>query len=196
MALRSLRERTIQTLSYEAGGFLLAMPLYALIVGHDASSSTLVVVAVAIACGIWSPIHNTAFDWVEWRITGRVASDRPHRMRFLHAASHEVTSIVVTTPIIMIAGGHSFLHALMVDIGLTLLYSAYAYFFHIIYDWMRPVKTLRRWKPARRAPRMARGAQSNRRPSSRSDSGLPPPYMMSVVAPEAVKKRSGSTWRE
>lgn len=139
MALRSFRERVLQTLSYEAGGLLIATPLYSLIAGHDASSSGLLVFAVAVACMLWSPLHNTGFDWLEWRLAKCVASQRPHGRRVLHAISHEVTSIVITTPLIMLVGGHGLIEALLVDIGLTVLYSVYAYFFHILYDWVRPV---------------------------------------------------------
>lgn len=140
MALRSIRERAYQTIAYEAGGFLIAMPLYGLIAGHDASQSSLLIVAVALACMAWSPLHNTLFDWIEWKLARRLASDRPQRFRMLHAISHEVTSIVITNPIIMLVGGYSFWHALVIDIGLTLLYSVYAYFFHIAYDRLRPVE--------------------------------------------------------
>lgn len=140
MALRTIRERALQTIAYEAGAFLIAAPLYALIAGHGASQSSLLVIAVAVACMIWAPLHHTLWDWLEWRFKHRLASDRPQWLRLLHAASHEVSSIIVTTPVIMLVGGHEFWHALMVDIGLTLLYSVYAYFFHIAYDWLRPVQ--------------------------------------------------------
>ena len=140
MALRSIRERAVQTLCYEAGAFLIAMPLYKLIAGQDAAQSSLLVIAVAIACMMWAPLHHIVWDWLEWRLAHRVASDRPQRLRMVHAVSHEVSSIVVTTPIIMLVGGHDFWHALMVDLGLTLLYSFYAYFFHLAYDWLRPVQ--------------------------------------------------------
>ncbi len=139
MALRSMRERIIQTLSYEAGGLLIATPLYALIMGSAAPQSLILVAAVSLACMIWAPIHNTLFDIADYRLTGRVASDRPQALRLLHAASHEVTSIIVSNPVIMLVGGHSFFEALMIDVGLTLLYTAYAYFFNIAYDRLRPV---------------------------------------------------------
>jgi uncharacterized membrane protein len=140
MALRSVRERAYQTIAYEAGAFLIATPLYALIAGHDASQSSLLVIAVAAACMIWAPLHHTLWDWLEWRLKRRVASDRSQAMRVVHAVSHELSSIIVTTPIIMMVGGHSFWHALIVDLGLTLLYSFYAYFFHMAYDRLRPVQ--------------------------------------------------------
>jgi uncharacterized membrane protein len=138
--LRTPRERVIQTLAYEAGGLLIATPLYALIFGHGAQASLILMAAISAACLIWAPIHNTIFDLADYRFTGRVASDRPHRLRILQAASHETTSIAVCTPVVMWVGGHGFLDALMIDLGLTALYVAYAYVFHIIFDRLRPMR--------------------------------------------------------
>ncbi len=87
MALRSARERACQTLAYEIGGLAIAAPLYSLIFGSGPGEGFALVAALAVAVMIWSPIHNTAFDWVEWRIAHRVASDRPHRWRVVHAIS-------------------------------------------------------------------------------------------------------------
>lgn len=139
MPLRSLRERVFQTLSYEAGGLLLAAPLYSLILDETGTTSVILLVSLSLAVLIWSPIHNSLFDLADFRLTGRVASDRPHGLRLLHAVSHELTSCLVTTPIIMFMSDFGFWNALAVDVGLTLLYTAYAYIFHILYDWMRPV---------------------------------------------------------
>ena len=139
MALRSLRERAIQTLAFEAGGLALAAPLYWLIFGGDAEDSLALVAAVSVAVLTWSPIHNTAFDWVEWRLARRVASDRPVRLRAVHALRHEATAMIVSLPVIVWLGDHGWLEAIAVDVGLTLFYTAYAYVFHIVYDRWRPV---------------------------------------------------------
>ncbi|MGL4490633.1 MAG: chlorhexidine efflux transporter [Rhizobiaceae bacterium] len=140
--LRSTRERVYQTIALEIGGIALAAPLYALFFSESAETSFLLIVALSLALMIWSPLHNTIFDWVDWRATGRVASSRPHGLRMLHAVSHEVTSAVLTLPLIMLIGGHGFWIALGVDLGLTLFYTVYIYFFHIAYDRMRPVGNL------------------------------------------------------
>jgi S-adenosylmethionine decarboxylase len=139
MVLRSAGDRILQTLAYEAGGLLIATPLYALIAGQAAQNSMLLIAAVALACMAWAPIHNTLFDIIDFKLTGRVASERPHRLRMLHALSHETSSIIITCPIIMAMGHHSFFEALVVDAGLTALYTAYAYVFHIGYDRLRPI---------------------------------------------------------
>lgn len=153
MALRSFRERVIQTLCYEAGGLLLVAPAYALIMGRGGGESFRLMAALSVVVMVWSPIHNTVFDWIDLRLTGRVASDRPHRLRMVHAASHEATTVVVTLPVLIWIGGHSLLGALVVDAVLTVAYTAYAYLFHLLYDGLRPVAL-----PARDGRGMASGA--------------------------------------
>ena len=151
MVLRSARERLLQTLLYETGGLLLVLPCYALVTGHAVAESLALLVAVSIATMSWACLHNLGFDYVEALMTGRVASDRPQVLRLAHAASTEVTSIIVTTPVIVFVGGFGWWEALLVDIGLTLFYAAYAYGFHLVFDWARPVCVVVQ-EPAKRQP--------------------------------------------
>ena len=77
--LRSWRERVIQTLSYELGALLIAAPLYQWVFSVSAGESLQLLVTLSIAVMLWSPLHNTAFDWLDARWFDRVASDRiPH----------------------------------------------------------------------------------------------------------------------
>jgi uncharacterized membrane protein len=139
VALRSVRERCYQTLAYELGGVLIAAPLYALVFSKSVEASFLLIASISVCVMARSPIHNILFDWVDLLLSGRVASDRPHGLRLIHAVSLEVTSTLVSLPIIMWMGGIGFWPALGVDIGLTVLYTAYAYAFHLVYDWLRPI---------------------------------------------------------
>lgn len=139
MCLRSARERVFQSITFQIGGILIATPLYAMICGATAPESTALIVAIAVFATLWSPFHNACFDILEWRLRGRVASDRPQGLRVVHAFSHEATAMIVTVPLVMVMGGHSFVAAFALDTGLTLLYTAYAYVFHIGYDQLRPV---------------------------------------------------------
>lgn len=140
MTLRSPRERLIQTISYEVGGLCLSVPLVAVLGGGTTGEAFWLMLALSAAVLVWSPIHNTVFDWLDLRLSGRLASDRPQRWRLVHAASHEATTVVVTLPILIWLGGFGFWEALLADLGLTLLYAAYAYVFHLAYDRLRPVR--------------------------------------------------------
>lgn len=139
MCLRSPMERLLQTVSYEAGGLVLSVPLYLIYSGHGTGQGTALMLALSFAVMLWSPLHNTVFDWADLTLSGRVASDRPQRWRLVHAVSHEVSTMVVTVPILVWLGGHGLWQAFIVDLALTVLYSGYAYAFHLIYDRLRPV---------------------------------------------------------
>jgi uncharacterized membrane protein len=140
MTLRSSRERVIQSLAYEAGGLGLSVPLFAIFGGGTTGEAFWLMLALSAAVLIWSPFHNTVFDWLEFRLSGRLASDRPKRWRMVHAVSIETTIMLVTVPIMMGLGGLTFQGAILADLGLTLLYVAYAYVFHLVYDQLRPMR--------------------------------------------------------
>jgi uncharacterized membrane protein len=150
MTLRSPRERLIQTLAYEIGGLCLSVPLMALFGGGSTGEAFWLMLAMSLAVMIWSPIHNTVFDWLDFRLSGRLASDRPQHWRLVHAASHEAKTIIVTLPILIWLGGFGFWSAVAADLGLTLAYAAYAYAFHLVYDRLRPVHPRR--NPVRSPP--------------------------------------------
>lgn len=156
MALRSLRERLWQTLCYEAGGLLIVAPLYATVMGRGTAEAFILIAALSAAALVWSPLHNTIFDRADLRLTGRLASDRPHALRVVHAASHEGSTMIVTVPILILLGGHSLWGALAVDLSLSLAYTVYAYLFHIGYDRMRPVSGLGGRLAARHSAERAR----------------------------------------
>lgn len=139
MAVRTLRERVFQTLAFETGGILVVTPLWMLAAGETAADGALLVAVLAVAVMIWSPIHNTAFDLAEWRLARRVASDRPPRWRLVHALSHEVSSLAVTLPLILWLTDLGLVAAVLADLGLSAVYAAYAFVFHVVYDRVRPV---------------------------------------------------------
>lgn len=140
MALRSGGERLAQALLYEAGGLTLAVPAFVVAMDTDATHAFLVIAAMTLAVLAWSPLHNLAFDILEWRLAGRVASDRPARWRVVHAISHEATDTLVSLPVFMLVGGYGFWEALAIDIAVTLFYATYTYLFHLTYDRLRPVR--------------------------------------------------------
>jgi uncharacterized membrane protein len=137
--LRCLSERVIQSLSYETGGLLVVTPLYALFFSHSISQSLSLLVALSILVLIWTPLFNALFDWAERQLSGRAASDRPHGLRIIHAATLETTAVAFTLPAVMLIGGYGLWEALLVDVGLTIAYAVYAYVFHFAFDKLRPI---------------------------------------------------------
>lgn len=139
MLIRSTRERIFQTLCFEFVGILLVTPMYAFFTGITAGESLVVIVLLSVAILVYSPLHNTIFDFIEAKKTDRIACQRPHSVRVFHAVSHEVSAVLITCPILVLLSGHTVLEALIVNVGLTAFYSCYTYIFHIIFDRLRPV---------------------------------------------------------
>jgi uncharacterized membrane protein len=137
--LRSFAERIRQSLWFEAIGLTLVTPVYLVAFGHGAWQGLGVMGALSVAVMVWSPVHNSLFDMAEYRVTGRLASDRPQGMRVVHALSHEVTAVLVTVPLLVWLGGHGWIEALTVDVLLSAFYAVYAYVFHMVYDRLRPI---------------------------------------------------------
>jgi uncharacterized membrane protein len=138
--LRSPRERLIQTLCFEAVGLAIITPVFAIFAGTSAGESVLVLVVLSATVMGWAALYNTSFDWVELRHTGRVASDRPHRLRLVHSVGLEISASLVTWPLIVWLTPLGWIEALVAELGLTLAYAVYGYLFHLGFDRLRPVR--------------------------------------------------------
>jgi uncharacterized membrane protein len=139
MALRSPQERVFQSVIYEAGGWLMAVPLFVMVTGGSVGEGALLMVTLTAVVILWLPVHNTLFDRADLYLSGRVASERPHGWRMVHAISQETSSVLVTAPVLVWLGGFSPWQALLADLALTVIYAVYAYGFHLVYDRLRPI---------------------------------------------------------
>ena len=96
--------------------------------------------ATILDAALWNAVYNTAFDWVEGRLTGRTADLRPYLWRVVHACGFEGGLVLMSLPIVMWWTGMSWLEALLADIALALAYVAYAFVFNLAYDRVFPIK--------------------------------------------------------
>lgn len=138
--LRSGRERVPQTLAFEAGGLVLSVPVLAWASGEGAGASAGLLAAMSVVVMLWSPLHNILFDVAELRLARRLASERPHRWRVVHAVSHEVTAVAATLPLTPALTDWRLAGVRSLNVGLTAFYAGDAYLFHLDYDRLRPVR--------------------------------------------------------
>lgn len=138
--LRSPRERVLQVLCYEAGALAIIAPLFSLAAGEDMVGSYVLMAALSVAAMCWACAFNSVYDWLEQRWTGRLASERPHRWRLVHALAFEASQVVVSCPLIFWLTDLGWLEALAADLALTGAYAVYGYLFHWAFDRLRPVR--------------------------------------------------------
>jgi len=136
---RSLRERVVQTLAYEALGMLVVTPAYQAVTGTGFSDSLTLILAVALTAALWCGSFNAVFDGVESWAARRVASDRPHCLRLLQSGLRELAEVPVTAPVILALTGMDLHHAVMTDLALAAVYVVYGYAFFWVVDRVRPV---------------------------------------------------------
>ena len=137
--LRSVRDRLRQIVLFEAGGLLLITPPYVWLTGQPGGESVVLMAALALLAATWNGIYNTAFDWIEGRLTGRSADLRPWSVRAFHAAGFELGILLMSLPLIVFWTDMSWTAALLADLGLAVAYVAYAFVFNLAYDKAFPI---------------------------------------------------------
>jgi UDP-N-acetylmuramate dehydrogenase len=138
-ALRSLPDRIRQVVFFEIGGLLLITPPFVWLSGVPLVDSIGLLAIIALIAAVWNGCYNTLFDMVEGRLTGRMADQRPWRLRLAHALGFEGGLLTLSLPVIMWWTGMGWLTALIADIGLALSYVVYAFVFNLAYDRMFPI---------------------------------------------------------
>jgi len=124
---------------FEVGGLLLITPPFVWLSGVPLLDSLGLLAVIALIAAVWNALYNTAFDWVEGRLTGRTADRRPAPLRVAHAAGFEGGLLLVSLPVVMAWTGMGWLQALLADVGLAAAYVAYAYVFNLGYDRVFPI---------------------------------------------------------
>jgi uncharacterized membrane protein len=137
--LRSLRDRIRQIALFEAGGLLLITTPFAWASGVSLRDSLGMLALIALIAAIWNGSYNTAFDWLEGRLTGRTADKRPWPMRTVHAAGFEGGLLLMTLPVVMWWTGMDWVAALLADVALAVAYVIYAFLFNLAYDRLFPI---------------------------------------------------------
>lgn len=137
--LRSPLDRARQVLLFELGGLLLITPPFTLLSGVPAGDSLVLLAIIAVIAGVWNAAYNTAFDWIEGRLTGRTADRRPFVLRAAHALGFECSLILMTLPIVIHWTGMSWLEALLADIAVACAYVVYAFVYNLAYDRLFPI---------------------------------------------------------
>lgn len=137
--LITVRERIIQSIAFELIGLFLVLPLFSIYTNSSQLTSFWILCLLSVSVMLWSAAHNTIFDLLEWQLFARVASDRTNRLRAVHAVSLELTSMLLTVPLLVCLLDMSWSEALVLDIAMTIIYIVYSYLFHRAFDFLRPV---------------------------------------------------------
>ncbi len=139
VALRSGRDRLRYTISFELLLMAILVPAGAAFFDKPIAEIGLLGAILAGKAMLINLVYNWVFDKIDAR-SGRVASERSHLGRILHAIGFEASLVVTSLPIYAWWLGIGLLEALVTDIIVTSFVVAYTYFFTLAYDRMFPLK--------------------------------------------------------
>lgn len=138
--LRSFADRCRQIALFELFGLLLITPPFAWASGNPLVDSAALMALLALIAALWNGAFNTAFDWLDGRLSGRTADRRPTRWRIVHALGFEFGLLALTLPVLMWWTGMGWLEALIADLVLASAYVIYAFVFNLCYDRAFPIE--------------------------------------------------------
>jgi uncharacterized membrane protein len=130
---KSLKERAFHALLFEIIGVLLFAPLLAWLMDHSLSRMGAMTVMVSTAAMLWNMLFNSLFD----RLRARLHLAMSMGLRVLHALAFEGGLVLVVVPLAAWWLSISLWDALLLDIGLLLLFLPYTLMFNWLYDTLR-----------------------------------------------------------
>lgn len=136
--LRSGRDRLRYTITFEL--LLMTMLIPAGMAFFDKSVMDIGLLGAILSSKamVLNLIYNWGFDRIDAR-SGRIASERSHKGRILHAIGFEASLTLTSLPIYMLWLKIGVVEALAADVVVTTFVVAYTYVFTLAYDKAFPI---------------------------------------------------------
>lgn len=129
----STLERILQSVLFEVLAVILSVAGLAIFTDHDISSLSGMMIVIATIAMIWNYAFNYYFD----RVVQGEKSKRTFSMRIFHVTLFEFGLLFLTIPVMAYILNVSIWNAFLMDIGVTIFVTIYAFLFNFIYDNLR-----------------------------------------------------------
>jgi uncharacterized membrane protein len=136
--MRTSADRVRHTLLFEIIGLLVCTPLAAWILDKGIAQIGSLSIVLSLTAMCVNYVYNLAFDITLVRI-GRPVNVRPPWLRAMHAILFEGSLIVLTVPMVAWWLDMTLLAAFFTDIGFTVFFLIYAFFYNWAYDALFPM---------------------------------------------------------
>ena len=126
-------ERIFHAVLFEVLAVSLAILVLIVFTDHDPASLLGTMIIVATIAMAWNFIYNWCFDRV---VTGD-KTQRTLSLRIMHTILFQGGLLIITIPVIALLLAVSLWQAFMMDIGVTIFITIYAFFYNLTYDHTR-----------------------------------------------------------
>lgn len=146
---RSLYERIFQVLLFEGLAISIFAPVLSWVVDKPLGDATALTVAISITAMVWGLVFNSFFG-----ILISYASRRIQKwQRVIHALGFETGLVLIAVPLSAWWLQMTLVQALLMDLGLLLVFLPYTFCFYWAYDMLRQRLVKARLRPNALGPR-------------------------------------------
>ncbi|MBE0422125.1 PACE efflux transporter [Pseudoalteromonas nigrifaciens] len=133
-------ERVFHSVSFEVIAVTLSIAGLAAFTEHDIAALSGTMIVIASVAMVW----NYAFNWVFDLYVKGDKTKRTFSMRLFHVILFEAGLLVLTIPIMAYLLSVSLWNAFLMDLGVTIFITIYAFLFNLSYDHIRAAIIQRR----------------------------------------------------
>ena len=126
-------ERVFHAVLFEVLAVSLSIVLLMTFTDHQVGALSGTMIIIATIAMAW----NFVFNWIFDKFFPGDKTQRTITMRVFHVILFELGLLVLTIPVIAVILGVSLYQALVMDIGVTIFITLYAFVFNFIYDHIR-----------------------------------------------------------
>ena len=135
--MRGTGDRIRQALLFEGIGLALAMPFFALVLGHPMLELGTLAIIASLTATVWNYVYNLIFDRALLRFTG--GTRKTPGLRVIHAVLFESALLLALLPVAAWVLDVGLWEAFVADIGFSAFYLVWAFIFTWGYDRAFPV---------------------------------------------------------
>ncbi|MCL1137792.1 PACE efflux transporter [Shewanella pneumatophori] len=129
----SIIERVFHSVLFEVLAVTFSIIGLAIFTDHEVASLSGMMIIIATMAMTWNFIFNWLFDQV---VTGD-KEKRPFKIRVLHVSLFEIGLLFFTVPVIAYMLNIGIIEALIMDLGVTVFITIYAFMYNLAYDHAR-----------------------------------------------------------
>jgi uncharacterized membrane protein len=152
---RSLYERIFQVVLFEGLAIGIFSPVLSWIVDKPLGETTALTVAISVTAMVWGFAFNSFFGILIFYASTKIQKWK----RVIHAVSFETGLVLIAVPLSAWWLQMTFVEALLMDLGLLLVFLPYTFCFYWVYDMLRQRLTRAPLRPGPLAPHKALVAQ-------------------------------------
>ncbi len=135
--MRTRNDRIRHAVAFEVIGLVLVVGVGSVLLDIEAHKLGLLGVVMSFLAMGWNYLFNLIFDrWLKHN-TGQL--QKSFKLRLVHAFLFEGGLVLVSVPMIAVYLDMTLLNAFLMDIGFTLFYLVYAFFYNWVYDKAFPL---------------------------------------------------------